>query len=411
MQGRKPFLALVAAIVFSGLVPGDSPAAAHHRPSRPDLSVSGGSVHVSGKQLSGSFVVHDTGRSVGKSSAVLVVRVAKKRRMLAHFALPALEKATSHRVKVGGDLPPDLPVGTHAIRACADSGASIREHSEANNCLTVGTVTVTAPPGDMGAGGDTQTPPPHPPPPPPPPPPPSTVPTDPVSYTPDTVFTLESSLTTYWVDVPAGYDSSDATATRLLVWLHGCGGQASGDIYSVSPGGARNYISIAVGGREGGCWDVNADTPMVLAAIADIKTHFNIDPRRVVLGGYSSGGDLGYRTAFYNAKSFAGVLVENSSPFRDTGSSQSASLAAAAWKFNVVHLAHLQDSTYPIAGVRNETTAMSAAGFPMHRIEVDGGHYDSAGDVENGHPVPGTEADLRTYLLPYMTEDWLAPAG
>jgi predicted esterase len=195
------------------------------------------------------------------------------------------------------------------------------------------------------------------------------------------------------------------------VWLHGCGGEASGDIYSVSPGGTRNYISIAVGGREDTCWDVNADTPKVLAAIANIKTHFNIDPRRVVLGGYSSGGDLSYRTAFYNAKSFAGLLIENSTPFRDTGSSQSASLAAAAWKFNVVHLAHLQDSAYPIAGVRTETNAMTDAGFPMHRIEVDGGHYDDAGAEENGHAVPGTSADLRTYLLPYMSEDWLAPAG
>jgi poly(3-hydroxybutyrate) depolymerase len=279
----------------------------------------------------------------------------------------------------------------------------------------VGTLTITAPSGDTGAGGDTNTT--TTPPPdtttPPDTTPPSTVPTDPVSYAADTVFTLESSLTTYWVDVPASYDSSNATPTRLLVWLHGCGGQASGDIYPVSPGGTRNYVSIAVGGRESACWDVDADTPKVLAAIVNIKTHFNIDPRRVVLGGYSSGGDLSYRTAFYNAKSFAGVLIENSSPFRDTGSSQSASLAAAAWKFNVIHLAHLQDSTYPIAGVRNETNAMTDAEFPMHRIEVDGGHYDSAGarDVENGHAVPGTYADLQTYLLPYMTADWLAPAG
>ncbi len=64
-----------------------------------------------------------------------------------------------------------------------------------------------------------------------------------------------------------------------------------------------------------------------------MKTHFNIDPRRVILGGYSSGGDIAYRTAFYNANSFAGVLAVNTSPFRDTGSSQQDSLAAAAWKF------------------------------------------------------------------------------
>jgi predicted esterase len=147
----------------------------------------------------------------------------------------------------------------------------------------------------------------------------------------------------------------------------------------------------------------------VLATIADIKTHFNINPRQVILGGYSSGGDLAYRTAFYNANTFAGLLIENSSPFRDTGSSQAASLAAASWKFNVVHLAHLQDTTYPIAGVRTETDAMTAAGFPLTRIEVDGGHYDNPGEIENGHSVPGTTADLQTYLLPHIDDGWLSP--
>ena len=61
--------------------------------------------------------------------------------------------------------------------------------------------------------------------------------------------------------------------------------------------------------------------------------------------------------------------------------------------------AHLQDTVYPIAGVRNETDAMVAAGFPLTRVEVDGGHYDDAGATENGHSVPGTSADVATYLL------------
>jgi hypothetical protein len=103
------------------------------------------------------------------------------------------------------------------------------------------------------------------------------------------------------------------------------------------------------------------------------------------------------------------VLVENSSPYRDTGSTESASLAAASWKFNAVHLAHLQDTTYPIDGVRTETDSMTAAGFPVKRIEVDGGHYDDPGAIENGHLVPDTTADLATYLLPYLSAGWTAP--
>jgi endoglucanase len=230
-------------------------------------------------------------------------------------------------------------------------------------------------------------------------------PTNPIAFTKGVVFTT-SSGTTNWVYVPTTYDSSHATPTSVLVWLHGCGGQNQFDVSMVSPGGSQSWISLAPGGAENACWNVGTDSAKVLAALADLKTHFNVDPRRVVLGGYSSGGDLTYRTAFYNAKLFSGVIVENSSPFRDTGSTQAQSLAAAAWKFNVAHLAHLQDTTYAIAGVRTETDALTAAGFPMTRIEKPGTHYDSGATYDTPGSTPG---DLRAYLLPYMNAGWLTP--
>ena len=70
---------------------------------------------------------------------------------------------------------------------------------------------------------------------------------------------------------------------------------------------------------------------------------------------------------------------------------------------------YAQDDTYPIAGVRTETDAMIAAGFPLVRVELDGGHYDDAGAIENGHAVPGTSADIATYLFPYLDAGWTAP--
>jgi predicted esterase len=228
----------------------------------------------------------------------------------------------------------------------------------------------------------------------------SSVPAAPVPFTADQSFALGA----YWIDVPSAYDATHATPTQLLVWLHGCGGEGRYDIDNVAPAPADPYIAIAVGGREGGCWDVEADQAKVLAAIADVETHFNIDKRRIVLAGYSSGGDLSYRTAFYNATTFAGILVANTSPFRDTGSSASASIAAAAWKFPVVQLAHTGDDTYPIATVRSETATLSNAGFPVTLVERPGTHYD---DAEPG--TPGTDADIRTYLLPHLRDGWTSP--
>jgi endoglucanase len=232
----------------------------------------------------------------------------------------------------------------------------------------------------------------------------STVPTNPIAFTKDIVFTTVVGGITNWVYVPKAYDATHATPSSVLVWLHGCGGQNKYDVSMVSPGGSQSWITLAPGGAESACWNVSTDGAKVLATLADLKTHFNIDPRHVVLGGYSSGGDLTYRTVFYNANLFSGVIVENSSPFRDTGSTQAQSLAVAAWKFNVAHLLHTGDTTYAPAGVRTELAALTTAGFPVTKIEKPGTHWD------NDVGTTGTSYDLRTFLLPYMNAGWLAPS-
>ena len=231
----------------------------------------------------------------------------------------------------------------------------------------------------------------------------TSTPVAPIPFTADVVFSLNSAQSNYWIYAPSAYDPSHAKPITLFVWMHGCGGQGRWDIYQVSPGESQNFISIALGGREGACWDVNSDTALVLAAIADVKTHVNINPHRVVLGGYSSGGNLAYRTAFYNADTIAGVLAENTAPFTGTGSSQSASMSAAAWRFPIVHLAHTQDAAYPISRVRDEMNALTTAGFPVTLMERPGGHWvDDTADT-------GTNHDLRTLLLPHLDADWRSP--
>jgi len=355
-------------------------------PARPDLKVTAGTVRASRGRMLGSFTVRNVGRRAGRSYARLTVRAAAKPRVLARFAVPPLKRAATRRLNVKVNVPQGLPPGSFALRACADSRRQIRERSESNNCRTVGRLSMVAAPAPAPL-----------------PAPGSSFPTRPIPFEKGTVLTLSSPVTNYWLYVPAAYATSHLVPTTLLVWLHGCGGLSEGDIYTVAPAASQDYIAATVGGREGSCWDVESDSEKVLATIADIKTHFNIDPRRVVLGGYSSGGDLTYRVAFYNSKLFAGVLVENSSPFRDTGSSQSALLSAAAWKFNIVHLAHLEDATYPIDGVRAETNAVKEAGFPLMRIERPGTHYDP----DTGSS--GTDYDLRTYLLPHLGDGWLSP--
>ena len=212
------------------------------------------------------------------------------------------------------------------------------------------------------------------------------------------VVTLQSDSSAYFVVVPDAYDESHNTASSLFIWLHGCGGTGANDARVVSPGGSQSWITVSVGGREGGCWNMDTDSKLVLAALDDVKQHLNIDPQRVTIGGYSSGGNLAYRTAFYNAGRFAGILAENTAAFYGTNSSQSSSIAAATWKLNIVHLAHVSDTTFKVATVRSETVALQAAGFPVTLLEQPGSHWDSA-----------TNNDLRNRLLPYLDAGWHSP--
>jgi endoglucanase len=225
-------------------------------------------------------------------------------------------------------------------------------------------------------------------------------PTNPIPFTKNAIFTTNSGQTN-WVYVPNGYDSTHNTPTQLFVWLHGCGGQSQYDISMVSYFTNQGWISLAPGGRETTCWSgLSTDGSKILGAIADLKTHFNIDPKRVVLGGYSSGGDIGYPLVFQNAAMFAGALFENTGP-------SSAALTAsttAAWKLNIVHLAHLSDTTYPIATVRSNMTTLKNNGFPVTLIEKAGTHYDN----DNG--TTGTQYDLRTFLLPHLNDGWISGA-
>ncbi len=226
----------------------------------------------------------------------------------------------------------------------------------------------------------------------------------PTTYDANGFFHLNSGTSTYVGYKPDTYNV--ATPIDLFVWMHGCGGIAEGDMWSIAPPPTRStqsYIAISLGGRDGTCWDVNSDGPKILTAVTDIQRYFNVNPRKIYLGGYSSGGDMAYRHGFQNAGTFAGILVENSDPFMDAGVAPGPLMAAASWKINIAHVAHTGDTTYPIATVRSSFATLAANSFPATLIEKGGTHYDpDAGTT-------GTNYDLIHSLLPYLDAGWTSP--
>jgi hypothetical protein len=372
------------AVALALLVPVGSAEAAH------PLQVVNGSAHGGGERVKVSFVVLNAGTTrSARTRAMVIFRSGRRQAPLRRPWIGALAPGARRRVAFTATLPPSLPAGTWAIRVCI-----------ARRCNGLGSTSV----GQRGAGEPTpgshsapgsQAPPAA--------QPISTVPADPIPHPVAEPFSHAGGGAEYSAFIPRSYDATNQTPTTLFVWLHGCGGEAEGDAWVVDPGAEegvpQDWMTLSLGGRDGGCWNPLAETePLVMAAIADFETHFNVNRRRVILGGYSSGGDLAYRTAFKHSSTFAGLLIENSAPFRDTEASEAELLGAATTKFPIVHLAHAEDETYELDEVEPEIAAVRAAGFPVEFIVRPGGHSDSH-----------TNPDLLTYLLPHIDDDWLAP--
>jgi predicted esterase len=121
-----------------------------------------------------------------------------------------------------------------------------------------------------------------------------------------------------------GYVPSSIEAgkkTSLVVVLHGHGGTATGMLgYGTPVADARSECWLAVegprtidaDGKEGHAWDAG-DVPAVLACVDAALAKMPVDPKRVVLFGFSAGGWMSLSTYAARPSSFAGV-VTNSSP-------------------------------------------------------------------------------------------------
>lgn len=237
---------------------------------------------------------------------------------------------------------------------------------------------------------------------PPPKPDPGPKPTSTCSVTKDSLgfFTRNSGKSDYVAYVPASYSSSKAM--RLVVGLHGCGDNALNFAkWAVSPWDTRakqTHIGISVGGETGNnkCWSMGGDDDKVMAAVEDIAKCFWIDRSKIVIAGYSSGGQLAYRVGLKHAEKFAGILIENSGLYA-AGDTPAKLTANAAWKINVAHSAHTGDSVFPIKKVEADWSVLRSAGFPLKSQAVAGDHN-------------GEGKEWANWLIP-ASAGWIKPSN
>lgn len=187
----------------------------------------------------------------------------------------------------------------------------------------------------------------------------------------------------YYSYVPASYDKSKPSA--LVVALHGAGDTAQNYLQWMwqANADARGVIVIAPEGTypySGGyAWN-GGDDSLVLAALDDVQKCYSIDPKHVVINGFSAGGTMAYFIGLANASRFSGLAIQSSS-LSSGEYVAGGSLLPAAWKVPVSHFHGDADMNFPIANAKQGIDTLQAAGHPVFWHPFSGGHQATAADA------------------------------
>lgn len=117
---------------------------------------------------------------------------------------------------------------------------------------------------------------------------------------------IDGSLQPYSIKLPENYDP--ALAYPMIVFLHGSAQTDEGLLNLPRSNGA--FIEIAPLGRDMYEAYANAESQIdIQEAIADARRWFNVDPDRILIGGFSMGGYGALRTFYETPDLYAGVAV------------------------------------------------------------------------------------------------------
>ncbi len=200
---------------------------------------------------------------------------------------------------------------------------------------------------------------------------------------------IDGSLQPYHVSLPANYDP--AKPARLYVWLHGRQNNTTeaafiyGFDHPRPPGNApvadNGQIQIDLFGRlNGGGWHWGGEAD-VFEAIAAAKARFNIDDRRILLRGFSMGGEGAWNIALHYPDKFA-----------------AAEIGAGTWSRRGL-MAGLQPWQYPVLNIWENMEQWALNGFNLPIAGHDGDRDDQIPFLPGPAPAPNhgqLESSLRT---------------
>jgi poly(3-hydroxybutyrate) depolymerase len=183
--------------------------------------------------------------------------------------------------------------------------------------------------------------------------------------------------------VPSTYDKTKLYS--LVVALHGAGDTADNYLSVIWQGNAdsQGFLVIAPEGTAplgpGYTWNTTDDA-LILAALDDFYACYSVDPKKVIMHGFSAGGIMSYWIGLKDAQRFSGISIASA----DLGSAEAvngAPLLPSPWKIPVSHFHGTQDMNFPIMYAIAGMNRLIAAGHPFYWHPFNGGHTTNPADA------------------------------
>jgi phospholipase/carboxylesterase len=157
----------------------------------------------------------------------------------------------------------------------------------------------------------------------------------------------------------------------LLVMLHGAGGTAAQALSLVADRAEREGVLVLAPESEGGTWDVirheyGPDVSFLDRALGRIFTTFNVDAKRIAVGGFSDGASYALSIGIINGALFRDILAFSPGFAAPTQ-------AEDAPRIFISH--GTEDRVLPIDRCsRRLAPALREAGYDLDYREFTGGH-------------------------------------
>lgn len=178
----------------------------------------------------------------------------------------------------------------------------------------------------------------------------------------------------YYVFAPRGYRQRPAGPALLL--LHGVGGSGEWSINAWQDVANAEGILLVAPTLPAGPVIEAAAPALFRAILAQVRTAWKFDPRRVYVFGHSAGGILAFDAATLDADLFAAAAVHAGiiTPEYDW------ILGRAVRKTPIALYIGDRDEFFPLAKARRTRDALLAAGFPLTYVEIPG-HSHTFGEI------------------------------